>query len=177
MKLDLRMTESRKANSAAAQVLPSSLAFMPENIATPVSKQSEQLLTKPNRSLAWQVAPNLIISFKYAWAGVRYAFITQRNFRIHTVIGTLAMSLGIFLKITAVEMSVVGLTIALVLVLELLNTAIESVVDLTVKQSYHELAKIAKDCAAGAVLVAAIAAVLVASFVLLPPLVALISSV
>ncbi len=176
MKLDLRMTESRKANSAAAQILPSNLAFMPENIATPVSKQCEQL-TKPNRSLAWQVAPNLIISFKYAWAGVRYAFITQRNFRIHTVIGTLAISLGIFLKITAVEMSVVGLTIALVLVLELLNTAIESVVDLTVKQSYHELAKIAKDCAAGAVLVAAIAAVLVASFVLLPPLVALISSV
>ena len=176
MKLDLRMTESRKANSAAAQILPSNLAFMPENIATPVSKQCEQL-TKPNRSLAWQVAPNLIISFKYAWAGVRYAFITQRNFRIHTVIGTLAISLGIFLKITAVEMSVVGLTIALVLVLELLNTAIESVVDLTVKQSYHELAKIAKDCAAGAVLVAAIAAVLVASFVLLPPLVVLISSV
>ena len=176
MKLDLRMTESRKANSAAAQILPSNLAFMPENIATPVSKQCEQL-TKPNRSLAWQVAPNLITSFKYAWAGVRYAFITQRNFRIHTVIGTLAISLGIFLKITAVEMSVVGLTIALVLVLELLNTAIESVVDLTVKQSYHELAKIAKDCAAGAVLVAAIAAVLVASFVLLPPLVALISSV
>lgn len=176
MKLDLRMTESRKANSAAAQILPSNLAFMPENIATPVSKQCEQL-TKPNRSLAWQVAPNLITSFKYAWAGVRYAFITQRNFRIHTVIGTLAISLGIFLKITAVEMSVVGLTIALVLVLELLNTAIESVVDLTVKQSYHELAKIAKDCAAGAVLVAAIAAVLVASFVLLPPLVVLISSV
>ncbi len=176
MKLDLRMTESRKANSAAAQILPSNLAFMPENIATPVSKQCEQL-TKPNRSLAWQVAPNLITSFKYAWAGVRYAFITQRNFRIHTVIGTLAISLGIFLKITAVEMSVVGLTIALVLVLELLNTAIESVVDLTVKQSYHELAKIAKDCAAGAVLVAAIAAVLVASLVLLPPLVALIFSV
>ena len=176
MKLDLRMTESRKANSAAAQILPSNLAFMPENIATPVSKQCEQL-TKPNRSLAWQVAPNLITSFKYAWAGVRYAFITQRNFRIHTVIGTLAISLGIFLKITAVEMSVVGLTIALVLVLELLNTAIESVVDLTVKQSYHELAKIAKDCAAGAVLVAAVAAVLVASFVLLPPLVVLISSI
>lgn len=176
MKLDLRMTESRKANSAAAQILPSNLAFMPENIATSVSKQCEQL-TKPNRSLAWQVAPNLITSFKYAWAGVRYAFITQRNFRIHTVIGTLAISLGIFLKITAVEMSVVGLTIALVLVLELLNTAIESVVDLTVKQSYHELAKIAKDCAAGAVLVAAVAAVLVASFVLLPPLVVLISSI
>jgi len=53
--------------------------------------------------------------------------------------------------------------------MELLNTAIESVVDLTVKQSYHELAKIAKDCAAGAVLVSAMAAVLVVG-PLAPPL-------
>ncbi|HEY9711251.1 MAG TPA: diacylglycerol kinase, partial [Oculatellaceae cyanobacterium] len=58
-----------------------------------------------------------------------------------------------------------------------LNTAIESVVDLTVKQSYHELAKIAKDCAAGAVLISAIAAVFVAGSLLLPPLFALIQSV
>ena len=127
--------------------------------------------SKPNRSFAWSVAPNLLISFKYAWAGLRYAFVTQRNFRIHTAVGTLAIGLGIFLKITAAEMAVVGLTISLVLALELLNTAIESVVDLTVKQSYHILAKIAKDCAAGAVLIASLTAVLVAGLVLLPPLV------
>ena len=66
------------------------------------------------------------------------------------------------------------MTCAIVMVLELLNTAIESVVDLTVKQSYHELAKIAKDCAAGAVLISAIAAVLVAAFILLPPLLRLV---
>ena len=127
--------------------------------------------SKPNRSFAWSVAPNLLISFRYAWAGLRYAFVTQRNFRIHTAVGTLAIGLGIFLKITAAEMAVVGLTISLVLALELLNTAIESVVDLTVKQSYHILAKIAKDCAAGAVLIASLTAVLVAGLVLLPPLV------
>jgi diacylglycerol kinase (ATP) len=57
-----------------------------------------------------------------------------------------------------------------------LNTAIESVVDLTVKQSYHELAKIAKDCAAGAVLISALAALLVAGALLLPPLFTLIQS-
>ena len=146
---------------------------MSKNIVNPVSTQSEKPVT-PNRSLAWQVAPNLIISFKYAWAGIRYAFVTQRNFRIHTVIGFLAISLGIFLNITATEMAIIGLTISLVLVLELLNTAIESVVDLTVKQSYHELAKIAKDCAAGAVLVAALAAILVATLILLPPLLGLL---
>ncbi len=122
------------------------------------------------RNLAWKVAPNLFLSFKYAWAGVVYAFVTQRNFRIHTCIGILAVSLGIFLEIGAMSMSVIVMTCAIVMVLELLNTAIESVVDLTVKQSYHDLAKIAKDCAAGAVLISAIAAVIVAACILLPPL-------
>ena len=122
------------------------------------------------RSLAWQVAPNLVLSFKYAWAGVSYAFSTQRNFRIHTIIGTLAVSLGLFLNISAVEMAIITLTCAIVMVLELLNTAIEAVVDLTVKQTYHELAKIAKDCAAGAVLLSAISALIVAVWILLPPL-------
>ena len=122
------------------------------------------------RNLAWQVAPNLVLSFKYAWAGVSYVFTTQRNFRIHTVVGTLAVSLGLFLNISAVEMAIITMTCAIVMVLELLNTAIEAVVDLTVKQTYHELAKIAKDCAAGAVLLSAIAAIMVASWILLPPL-------
>ena len=108
---------------------------------------------------------------------MRYAFLTQRNFRIHTIIGTLAVSLGLFLKVSAVEMALVTLTCAMVMVLELLNTAIESVVDLTVKQTYHELAKIAKDCAAGAVLISAIAAVFVAMWILLPPLLQLIFSI
>ncbi len=122
------------------------------------------------RRLAWQVAPNLLVSFKYAWAGIRYAFTTQRNFRIHTAVAIIVTSLGLYLGITAVKMAIVSLTCAMVMALELLNTAIESLVDLTVKQSYHELAKIAKDCAAGAVLVSACAAVLVAAFILLPPL-------
>lgn len=144
---------------------------------------TKDLVSNPNsqkrilRDLAWQVAPNLFLSFKYAWAGVRYAFATQRNFRVHTIIGTLAISLGLFLKVSAVEMALVTLTCAIVMVLELLNTAIESVVDLTVKQNYHELAKIAKDCAAGAVLISAIAAVLVAVWILLPPLFELVFSI
>ncbi|MEL6438296.1 MAG: diacylglycerol kinase family protein [Cyanobacteria bacterium J06621_8] len=133
-------------------------------------EQSSPKKNKIVRSLAWQVAPNLFLSFKYAWAGVRYAFITQRNFRIHTSIGIIAFSLGVFLGIQATEMAVITMTCAIVMVLELINTAIESVVDLTVNQSYHELAKIAKDCAAGAVLISAIAAVIVAGFILVPPL-------
>jgi diacylglycerol kinase (ATP) len=134
-------------------------------------------LVKPERDMAWQVAPSLFTSFKYAWMGVSYAFLTQRNFRIHVIVGAVAIGLGVALKATVVELAVIGLTIGLVLAMELLNTAIESVVDLTIKQSYHELAKIAKDCAAAAVLVSAVSAVLVAGCVLLPKLMVLLQSV
>jgi diacylglycerol kinase (ATP) len=117
-----------------------------------------------------------LISFKYAWAGIIYSFQTQRNFRIHISVCVLAIALSIFLHLQPVEIAIIGITSGLVLVMELLNTAIESVVDLTVKQSYHDLAKVAKDCAAGAVLVSAMVAVLVAAILLLPPLVVVIRS-
>jgi len=126
--------------------------------------------TRVDRELAWRIAPSLLISFKYAWAGISYAFHTQRNFRIHVILGGLAIGLGAFLRLSAIEISIVGLTIGAVLAMELLNTAIESVVDLTVKQNYHELAKIAKDCAAAAVLIASLAAIGVASSLILPRL-------
>ncbi|MBF2001038.1 MAG: diacylglycerol kinase family protein, partial [Synechococcales cyanobacterium M58_A2018_015] len=116
----------------------------------------------PNRTLSWRVASNLFISFRYAWAGVQYTFQTQRNFRIHVAVGLLAITLSVALHLSRVEIAIIGLTIGAVLTMELLNTALESVVDLTVRQTYHELAKIAKDCAAGAVLISSLAAVLVA---------------
>lgn len=123
---------------------------------------------RERRYLAWQVAPDLIASFQFAWQGVVYAFDTQRNFRIHTLMTVLALGLAIIFQVTTVETALISLTCAMVMVLELLNTALESVVDLTVGQNYHTLAKIAKDCAAGAVLISAIASLLVAGFILLP---------
>ena len=128
-----------------------------------------------SRTQAWRVATNIGSSFRYAAAGVSYAFNTQRNFRIHCVMGTVAISLGALLHLTGVEMAVICITSGLVLTLELLNTAIESVVDLTVQQNYHELAKIAKDCAAGAVLISALASVLVASWLILPKAILLLT--
>ncbi len=124
------------------------------------------------RRFAWQIAPNLFRSFQYAGAGVRYAFVTQRNFRIHVAIATLALGLSAALRIGTTQTAIIGLTCALVMVLELINTALESLVDLTVRNTYHDLAKIAKDCAAGAVLIAAIASIFVAGLLLLPPLAA-----
>jgi diacylglycerol kinase (ATP) len=122
------------------------------------------------RSHSWQVAPNLFTSFKYAWAGITHAFKTQRNFRVHTGVGTLAIILCWALDVSTVEIAIICLTIGAVLVMEILNTALESLVDLAVGQTYHELAKVAKDCAAGAVLMAAIIALLIAALIFVPPL-------
>jgi diacylglycerol kinase (ATP) len=141
----------------------------PSSNAIPTNGKVIQVV-KVDRELAWRVAPSLWTSFKYAWAGVSYAFQTQRNFRVHVVVGALAISLSVFLHLEAVELAVIGLTIGAVLAMELLNTAIESVVDLTVKQNYHDLAKIAKDCAAAAVLISSLAAIGVAGTLILPKL-------
>ncbi len=126
---------------------------------------------KNHRAFSLQTAANLISSFRYAGAGLSYAFWTQRNFRIHTAIGSIAIGLGLFLHLSAVEVSIISLTIGIVLAMELLNTALEAVVDLTVKQTYHDLAKIAKDCAAAAVLVSAIAALGIAGCLIFPRLI------
>ncbi len=141
---------------------------------SPTTPNRLETLVSGERELSWKVASNLFVSFKYAWCGISYAFQTQRNFRIHLSVGALAIALSVFLHLKPVEIAVIAITSGLVLVLELLNTAIESLVDLTVKQTYHELAKIAKDCAAGAVLMSAFVALVVAAVLLLPPLLALI---
>ena len=139
----------------------------------PTAKHLEPIVTK-ERKYSWKVASNLFTSFKYAWAGISYAFSTQRNFRIHVCVCLLALGLSIFLRLEAIEVVVIGITSGLVLTLELLNTALESLVDLTVKQTYHDLAKIAKDCAAGAVLISAFVAIFVASILIIPRLIQLI---
>ncbi|MDG2992264.1 diacylglycerol kinase family protein [Candidatus Synechococcus calcipolaris G9] len=123
---------------------------------------------------SYRIAHTLFSSFGYAWSGVQYAFQTQRNFRIHTLMATVALSLAGFLRLSGIEIALIGVTIAAVMGLELLNTAVEAVVDLTVGNRYHDLARVAKDCAAGAVLLAAFASVFVAAILILPPLVQMI---
>lgn len=154
-------------------ISPSTTQFFSKSPEKQKSMSSESEV-EGNRSQSLQVATNLFVSFQYAWTGITYAFKTQRNFRIHTVIGSLAISLSVILNITPIEIAIIGLTIGAVMAMELLNTAIESIVDLSVGQSFHELAKIAKDCAAGAVLIFSLAAVLVAGVLLLPPLLTVI---
>ena len=126
--------------------------------------------SKVPRLGAWQVAGDLPASFRYAAQGLAYGFRSQRNFRIHVVTGAVTFGLGLWLQLPPGQLAVLVLTVAAVLVLELLNTATEAVVDLAIGRQFHPLARIAKDCAAAAVLVAALASLLVALLLLLPPL-------
>src|SRR4051812_24293283 len=111
----------------------------------------------------------LLKSFYFAFAGVAHLLKTQRNARIHMIIAAAACGLAAWLRISRAEWSVLILTIAFVLILEGLNTTVEAAVDLA-SPEIHPLAKIAKDVAAGMVLVAAIASAAGGGLILGPPL-------
>lgn len=117
---------------------------------------------------------SLICAFKCAWDGIAYATRTQRNMKIHLCVAAVAIALGVVLAIDALSWAAIALCIVLVLAVECLNTALESVVDL-VSPGYAELAKRAKDCAAGAVLLCAFGAVVVAAVVFVPRVWALLA--
>lgn len=99
-------------------------------------------------------------SFNYAIEGILYSVRTQRNMRIHMVVTLLVLTACFFYDISKVELLIITTTITLVLVCEMINTAIESTIDATTN-FYHPLAKIAKNTAAGAVLISAVNAILV----------------
>lgn len=104
---------------------------------------------------------NLFDSFNNAINGIIYAVRTQRNMKIHCATAILMLLITLFYNLPRAELLVLFLTIILVIFAELVNTAIEAVVDIIVDE-YHPRAKVAKDVAAGAVLVTAINAVIVA---------------
>ncbi len=102
----------------------------------------------------------LLKSFAYAIDGFLYAVRSQRNMRIHVFVAVCALLAGLLLQLHALEWGIIILCIGLVLSAECMNTALEALVDL-VSPERHELAKRAKDCAAAAVLVLAVMAVVV----------------
>ncbi len=108
-------------------------------------------------------------SIAFACAGVRHALQSQRNLRIHVSIAAAVVIAGTVLRISRSEWAIVVTLIALVIGLELLNSAIEALVDLASPEP-HPLAKVAKDTAAGAVLVAALGSVAAGLVIFLPRL-------
>ena len=114
-------------------------------------------------------------AFSCAFSGILYAFRTQRNFKIHAAFAVAAIALGLLLQIPAWSgLAVIGCAVG-VFALEVMNTAVEAVVDM-VSPEWNELAMRAKDCAAGAVYVAAIGSMVVAAIVYIPPFVALVTT-
>ena len=107
---------------------------------------------------------NPLHGFKYAAEGVVHVFRTQRHMKFHLLIVALVLLVSLISNLQKTEMLALLFTISLVLVAEMFNTAVEALVDL-VTQTYHPLAKFAKDIAAGAVLIAAVNALAV-SFLL-----------
>ena len=110
-----------------------------------------------------------IDSLNCAIDGVLHAARTQKHMRNHFLVAGAVLLLALFLQVSAVEFILLAVSISFVLFAEMMNTAVEAVVDL-VTADYHPLAKTAKDVAAGMVLIAAIASVGVGLIILGPPL-------
>ena len=112
-------------------------------------------------------------AFHNAFMGVQFIFKTERNARIHLVATVLVCGAGFLLNISALEWMSVIFAVGLVWVSESLNTAIEKITDLA-SPEYHELARITKDTAAAAVLIASVTSAIIGLIVFLPKLFSLL---
>ena len=121
-----------------------------------------------SRIESYKNSKNLLKSFKYAFSGIYYVLNTSRNFRIQLIFALTSLMIGFLLRISLSNYVILVATIMSVLILEILNTSIESIVDLVVKKEFSTLAKISKDTSAGAVLLASINSVIIAVSIFVP---------
>jgi diacylglycerol kinase (ATP) len=105
-------------------------------------------------------APTILDSFNYAFEGIIHVLRTQRNLRIHFAIAFAVLILALIVDVTKLELIALLLSVSFVLIAEMLNTAVEAAIDIATT-SFDPMAKLAKDIAAGAVLIAAINAIAV----------------
>ena len=121
-----------------------------------------------NKRKSFKISKNVFISFRYAFSGINYAFKYSRNFKIQVLFAFFSLILGYLLQINKSDYVILIATIMSVLILEVLNTSIESLVDLVVKKKFSNLARITKDSSAGAVLLASINSLIIAVFIFIP---------
>ena len=131
------------------------------------------LLGRKNKHLKTQGKSGFKESFNHATDGIEYAINHERNLKIEIFIGILVSIAGFVFKISLLEWLVIVLVISMVICLELVNTSIERTVDLVTKE-YKDLAKVAKDVAAGAVLIMSKFSVVVGIIIFLPKIIALL---
>jgi diacylglycerol kinase len=115
----------------------------------------------------------LKFSFRNALIGIKTAYKSQNNLRVHIVVGIFVIILGVFLKVSIVEWLILLLTILLVIISEMFNTALEFTVDLF-STEYSKKAKNAKDVSAAGVLITALIAIIIGIIIFLPKLLVLI---
>lgn len=108
-------------------------------------------------------------SFRYAYEGIKYALDTQRNMKFHFCVAFLVLLAALFIHLSKSDILFILLAVTLMIVTELINTAVEKTVDLAMPER-HPLAKIAKDVAAASVLVSAVFAVVVGMVVFYEPI-------
>ena len=121
-----------------------------------------------NRIESYKTSSNVLKSFKYAFSGISYVLKTSRNFKIQLIFAVTSLMIGFLLQISLSNYVILVATIMSVLILEILNTSIESIVDLVVEEKFSSLAKISKDTSAGAVLLASINSVIIAVYIFVP---------
>ena len=129
---------------------------------------NKKKFTLNKRGQSFKTSQNFYESVNYAYAGVIYCIKYSRNFRIQLLCSLITNFLGCLLKLNSIESIVIIATIFSVLILEILNTSIESLVDLIVGKKYSKPAKICKDCSAASVLIASINSIFVAAYVFFP---------
>lgn len=138
-----------------------------------MERDADSHIELPRRPVDRRIGP-LIAAFGFAFQGLWHLLSTQRNAQIHCLIGACAVALGFVLGIERWEWLILVLTITIVLAAEGVNTAIEAAVDLATT-TRHPLAKIAKDVAAGTVLLCAIGSVIVGCLIFIPHLLPILS--
>jgi len=130
-----------------------------------------------NRIESYKTSSNLLKSFKYAFSGISYVLKTSRNFKIQLIFAVTSLMIGFLLQISLSNYVILIASIMSVLILEILNTSVESMVDLVVKKEFSSLAKISKDTSAGAVLLASINSVIIAVYIFVPKIKFLFESI
>jgi len=130
-----------------------------------------------NRIESYKTSSNLLKSFRYAFSGISYVLKTSRNFKIQLIFAVISLMIGFLLQISQSNYVILIATIMSVLILEILNTSIESIVDLVVHKEFSSLAKISKDTSAGAVLLASINSVIIAVYIFVPKIKLLFESI
>ena len=111
-------------------------------------------------------------STKYSIEGLLYAYKNEKSLWMHGFCSIIAICLGIIFKITLVQWSMILISLGIILAIELLNTAIEAVVDM-ITLEYHPLAKIAKDCGSAATFVAVLIGLIISAFIFIPKIMVL----